>query len=857
MRTRLPFLTTMATLCLALGTIPSRSAAAEFAAARSYPVGTSPSGVATGDFNGDGKIDVAVVNSGSNDVSLLLGNGNGTFQPAKNFNVGNSMDSILAADFNGDGKLDLAIFLQGNSSNSANGEVRILLGNGDGTFQPPVATALTMAATLLNAADLNGNQKADLVLSNVDPNTQTITLEILVGNGDGTFQAPKQIPVSGLNSAVFTIADFNKDGKSDLVVGISGGAQVLLGKGDGTFLPGGTIAVAGGVPANSILAADFNADGNLDLLVNASRVVCVKPPNNPFVPCSWITQGSIGLFPGLGDGTFGSEVSGAPICMALGDFNGDARIDCVADNSVGIMLGRGDGTFSPAFAAASQGAVASTHDLNGDKLDDLVMLDPSNNAILVLINNSPASGADLGIVSAGALGRTGQGFNFTYSADVLNEGPGGATNVTFTDTLPSNVTFVSAASTAGSCIQSNLVVSCNIGSLADAADAQITIVVTPTATGTITNTMHVSATESDLAPANNSATQVSTVVPVYTLTITKSGNGSGTVTGFFSTETGLFSHFSCGTTCSATFLQGTVVHLGDMPDSGSFFQNWGGACSGTTTASCPVTMNSDQPVTADFVLGVSLNVAFAGGGNGTVTSFDGGINCMGTIGTCSLLYAPGTSVSLTAAASGLSTFASWSGACSGTDPNKCNVTMSAAESVTARFNPPPDFAMSPASISLAAAMGGQVTDVISITDQGGFSAAIQLSCIVVGSTPGASCSLSPNNIPAGANAPTSTLAVSVPAQAAMELLVLPRPGNVYPTALPLAMLACLFVLSFDKKRRRLCVCSALLVVAGFLPSACGGGGNVTKPPQQQTYTVTVSATSGALQHSVTVTVITK
>src|ERR1700752_1077751 len=214
---------------VALLGIPLRASATEFAAAKSYPVGTNPSGVVVADFNGDGKPDIAVVNSGSNNVSILLGNADGTFQAAKNFDAGNSMNAIFAADFNGDGKQDLALFVPGSSTNSTNGEVRILLGNGDGTFQAAVATTLTVAAAVLNVGDFNGDKKADLVLSSVDPNTESVTVEVLLGKGDGTFQPAKQIATSDLKAPAFTVADFNRDGKLDLAVVISGAVQVLLG----------------------------------------------------------------------------------------------------------------------------------------------------------------------------------------------------------------------------------------------------------------------------------------------------------------------------------------------------------------------------------------------------------------------------------------------------------------------------------------------------------------------------------------------------------------------------------------------------------------------------------------------------
>src|SRR5215467_6595960 len=204
----------------------ANTGAVEFASPSAYAVGSSPQTIVVGDFNADGKLDLAVLNTGSNNVSILLGNGDGTFQAAKNFVAGASPSGILAADFNGDGKLDLAVFMPGNTSNSTSGEVRILLGNGDGTFQAPVATTLTPSALTLAAGDFNGDKKADVIIGSSTTTGGTFALQVALGNGDGTFQAAKSVGVSGLKSSHFAVADFNKDSKLDLVVDVGGVAFV-------------------------------------------------------------------------------------------------------------------------------------------------------------------------------------------------------------------------------------------------------------------------------------------------------------------------------------------------------------------------------------------------------------------------------------------------------------------------------------------------------------------------------------------------------------------------------------------------------------------------------------------------------
>jgi hypothetical protein len=181
----------------------------------------------------------------------------------------------------------------------------------------------------------------------------------------------------------------------------------------------------------------------------------------------------------------------------------------------------------------------------------------------------------------------------------------------------------------------------------------------------------------------------------FTLTVTKSGTGTGTVA---SSPPGI----SCGSNCSANFDSGAVVSLTTAPASGSTFAGWSGACSGT--GACSVTMDAAKSVSANFTANpgpFTLTVAKSGAGTGTVTSTPSGISC-GT--TCSASFASGTVVSLTATPDSGSTFAGWSGACSGT--GACSVTMDAAKSVSANFNSTPPAALSSITVSPTSVIGG-------------------------------------------------------------------------------------------------------------------------------------------------------
>jgi uncharacterized repeat protein (TIGR01451 family) len=843
-------------ICLCLA---GRAFSVEFASPSAYAVGSSPQSVVVGDFNGDGRQDLAVLNTTSNTVSILLGNGDGSFQTAKNFNCGNNPSSLAVGDFNGDGKLDLVVFMFGNSSSAVSAELRVLLGNGDGTFQGPVVTTMSSLTQALVAGDFNGDKKTDIVATTAD-SAGTPSLQILIGNGDGTFQSPKPLAVSNLQGTHFAAGDFNKDGKLDLVVNVAGGLQFLQGQGDGTFVAASAVAPLSLGTASNFWVTDINSDGNLDLVVDSRLFRCSGSVF--FRIC--VTSQNVGVLLGNGNGTFGTEQifaksssifnSGGLISPVLiGDFNGDGKLDVLyrrrvsAALSLQVRLGRGDGTFATAIPMSDPGALGAAQDFNSDKLSDLVTIDPTNGNVNILLNDSPSTGTDLAIIQSQASPEpVGAGTSLSYTADVMNEGPQDATGVTFTDTLPSNVTFVSANAAAGTCSQASQMVTCTLGAVADANDVQVTIVVTPNAVGSITNNMKLSGNESDGANSNNSASQTSTVVPVYTLTIAKSGNGTGTISG----DPGINATPNCGATCSATYLSGTMVNISAAPDSGSLLQSWGGACSGTPNSqlSCVVTMNANTTVSATFVLGITLNVSITGGGTGTVTSNDGSISCGDTGGACSSLNLPGTPVSLIATPSSGSQFGSWSGACSGTNPNSCRVTLNSNQTVTATITPAPDFSVTPASTSLTVKRGSQVSAALTFPALGGFSAAIALTCSVSGPSPMPKCSVAPASVTPGASA---TLTVDTSnLSAAFVPQGLSHGSDFYAVTLPIGALALILTVSASGKRRRNWLLFDFLIVA-LLAAACGGK---STPPPAQNFTITVSAISGALQHSTKINV---
>ena len=172
-----------------------------------YGTGNGVATVATGDFNGDGNLDLVVANSAwscpHGTVSILLGNGDGTFRPRTDFATGEVPIALVPGDFNRDGSLDLAVV------NSLDGTVSILIGNGDGTFAPQVAFATGRAPSGISARDFNADGKLDLAVANAQDNN----VSILLGNGDGTFQAHVDY-AAGPGAAGITADDFNGDGKA-------------------------------------------------------------------------------------------------------------------------------------------------------------------------------------------------------------------------------------------------------------------------------------------------------------------------------------------------------------------------------------------------------------------------------------------------------------------------------------------------------------------------------------------------------------------------------------------------------------------------------------------------------------------
>jgi hypothetical protein len=343
-----------------------------------FGAGAGPGSVVTGDCNGDSKLDLVVSNSDDGSISVLRGNGDGTFQSAGSYGAGSSPISLAVGDFNGDGKLDLAV------ANYGTNYASVLLGNGDATFKGAVSYGAGSSPVSVAVGDFNGDGKLDLVVANQNSNN----VSVLLGNGDGTFQAAVDYGAGSTLDWV-TVGDFNGDGRLDLAVANYGSnnISVLRGNGDGTFRT--AVNYRAGLGPDSVAVGDVNGDGKPDLIVANN---CVS---------SNCANGSVGVLLGNGDGTFRTAVNygvGAnPGSMAAGDFNGDRKLDVAVVNfstgKVNVLLGNGDGTFQAAlnFGAGFEPRSIAVGDFNGDGRLDLAVAITGTDAVSILLQAPGAS----------------------------------------------------------------------------------------------------------------------------------------------------------------------------------------------------------------------------------------------------------------------------------------------------------------------------------------------------------------------------------------------------------------------------------------------------------------------------------
>ena len=360
-------------------TVNRAKASSGFTAMASSPftVGAEPLAVAVGDFNGDGIPDLATANRSSYNVTILLGNGSGGFAPAPGSPVaaGTYPQAVAVGDFNGDGIQDLAVV------NNGSYDVTILLGNGSGGFTAAAGSPIAVGASPLFVAvgDFNGDGVQDLAVANAG----TSNVTVLLGDGSGGFTAALNSPfATGVEPYAVAVGDFNRDGKQDLAIANGAGSvTVLLGDGTGDFTAATGSPFAAGSGPDALAVADFNGDGFQDLAVAdyGSTTVSVllgdgsggfrAAPGSPFAAGMQPTSVAVGDFNGDG----------------IPDL---AVADQAGAKSVTILLGNGSGGFVPAsgipVTAVPNPFSVAVGDFNGDGVQDLAIASQSANNVAVL-----------------------------------------------------------------------------------------------------------------------------------------------------------------------------------------------------------------------------------------------------------------------------------------------------------------------------------------------------------------------------------------------------------------------------------------------------------------------------------------
>jgi hypothetical protein len=856
------------------------------------------------DVNGDGKLDLIVANyysesqcNANGSVGVLLGNGDGTFQTAVCYSSGGTEPTgIAVADVNGDGKLDILVANVCAGSNCSmfggDGAIGVLLGNGDGTFQAAVTYSSGGGdATSVAVADVNGDGKPDLLVANsCDTSGNTCnndpppdgSVSVLLGNGDGTFQPAVSYDSGGKQTLSMAVADINGDGRPDLLVAnpcaatssscyasLPGSAGVLLGNGDGTFQAAVTYSSSG--EAVSVAVADVNGDGKPDLL---------------------LADGSADVLLGNGDGTFQTGVSyynsdGSPAsAIAVGDVNGDGKPDLLVLSSetsplitglIGVLLGNGDGTFQPGvtfnsggFGGFPGGSVAAA-DVNGDGKPDVVVANPYYardllNGIMGVLINTSTTATKTALVSS--LNPSNFGQAVTFTATVTAQAGFSKGTPTGTVTFFDGITNIGNANLNGGGVASLMISTLAVGThsitatyngdtnFAPSTSAVVSqevqgVVLSPTSLNFGSQTVGVTSAPQSVMLVNSG----SAVLTISSIGITGANKGEFSQTN--NCPGSLIANGSC--TINVTF---TPTALGNASAAVSVTDSAGGSPQsvsltgsgyGAAVSLSPSSVTFPSQYVGTSGLPQTVTVTNTGTAALTITNVNTSVADFGTLSNCTNTVQPGTNCTI-------GVF--FDPAASGTRTGNLLITDNASGSpqTLTLTGTGQDFSMAASGSSTATVSPGQTANYkVSVAPGGGFNQTVTFNCS--GAPSQSTCALSPSSVVLSGSSPAS---INVTLTTAGTSAVLMYPDGLPPASNRLALWLALSGFSglvllgrsgdrFRKWHRGLLyglafVCLFSLAITW---SACGGGsgsntmGGAGTPAGTYNLTVTGTFTSGS------------
>ena len=635
-----------------------------------YPLATND--LIAADLNGDARPDLAGI--AASGAAVLLGNGDGTFQPIVTYPVFSWSQALTAGDFNGDGRVDLIVTI-----NDINIGLSLLTGRGDGTFNPAVHFPNTSGfdSPAIAADDLDNDGKLDIVIGHsaacyTAPCVISRSITVMRGNGDGTFQPAREIIV-GSSTAAIAIGDFNRDGIKDLALASSSSrVLLLLGVGDATFVQQPTMTLTAdtfGVDANDIDIADLNGDTIQDLVValplNGSRTaILIGNGDGTFRPPLIITEPQLRI----------------PQYQAVADYNGDGFQDLAmalgfgSNGLIEIRNGNGDGTFGPLVLYLPPPPLSSiggihilSTDFNGDGKPDIALNYGGASAAVVALRNTTgiAPSATLSSVTvspATVVGGTSSTARVTLSAVA----PSGGAVISLSDNSAAVTTPTSVTVPAGS----------------TSATATITTITVTASTSATVSAVYAGVTRSATLNVNPAAPSAPALVApanaaTVALPVTLDWSDVATATDY---EV----QVDNSSTIAAPFVVSAIVTASQLTPSGlSAGQQLWWRVRARNAAGVFGPFSTTRQFTLQGAAGpaVTLTVTATGRTGERVVSSPSGINVpVGSTGSAS--FATGASITLSAA-NGRDVV--WSGACSsgGNKTGSCTLTLNADASVTA------------------------------------------------------------------------------------------------------------------------------------------------------------------------------